>query len=171
VTLGAEDKTDINFGETLATVNGTVYGDTNNNGVQDPGEPGIGGVLITLEGVDVLGNRVVLTAVTNADGTWTITDVPASSPDGYDVIESQPAGWTDGRDGSPNGTVGNDKVTKLIVRPGGAVMAANFGEIKPTPAKLPKTGGDFRGILMLAGLLVVIGGVLVPVSSRLRRNK
>jgi protocatechuate 3,4-dioxygenase beta subunit len=170
VTLGAEDKTGINFGETLATVNGTVYGDTNNNGVQDPGEPGIGGVLITLEGFDVLGNRVTLTTVTNADGTWTMIDVPASSADGYNVIESQPLGWNDGKDGSPAGSVGNDRVTKLIVTPGGSVLAATFGEIRPTPAALPRTGTDVRNILLLAGLLVLLGGVLIPLSSRRRRS-
>jgi large repetitive protein len=151
-------------------VNGTVYGDTNNNGVQDPGEPGIGGVLITLEGFDVLGNRVTLTTVTNADGTWTMIDVPASSADGYNVIESQPLGWNDGKDGSPAGSVGNDRVTKLIVTPGGSVLAATFGEIRPTPAALPRTGTDVRNILLLAGLLVLLGGVLIPLSSRRRRS-
>lgn len=56
-----------------AEVGDTVFCDTNNNGNQDPGEPGIAGVAVTIDcgpGFDPQ------TATTDADGHYRITDLP-----------------------------------------------------------------------------------------------
>ena len=55
------------FASSLA---GTVYLDSNNNGKQDPGEPGIPGVTITLTGVDNLNHPVLLVTGSAANGTY-----------------------------------------------------------------------------------------------------
>ncbi len=76
------------------TVSGRVWDDRNGNGVQDPGEPAIEGVEITLTGTDVNGNPVERTATTGPDGSWTITGLPEGD---YEVAVTPPEGY----DGSP----------------------------------------------------------------------
>ena len=51
VTLTPPGLNNINFGLTTASVSGMVYNDLNNNGVPEPGDPGIGGVTVVLDGV------------------------------------------------------------------------------------------------------------------------
>lgn len=48
-----------------------VWHDVNENGIQDPGEPGIGGVTVRLTGEDKDGNPVDRSVVTDADGAYT----------------------------------------------------------------------------------------------------
>lgn len=47
-----------------------VWNDLNKNGVQDSGEPGVGGVQVALTGTDADGNPVSLDTVTDADGKY-----------------------------------------------------------------------------------------------------
>jgi len=58
---------------------GVVFHDRNGNGVRDPGEPGVAGVLVT-------NSRAV--TVTDADGRWSL---PAAPPVILSVV--QPSGW------------------------------------------------------------------------------
>ncbi|WP_317126909.1 beta strand repeat-containing protein, partial [Nonlabens xiamenensis] len=82
---------------------GTVFNDANGNGVQDPGEAGLGGVSVDI--VDSNGNPQ--TVVTAADGSWT-AQVPAGDTD-IDVDETTlPAG-------SALTTVGSDPETVTVV--------------------------------------------------------
>lgn len=53
-----------------ATAGDTVYHDVNHNGVQDPGEPGLANISITLTGTDIGGNPVSLVTETDADGIY-----------------------------------------------------------------------------------------------------
>src|SRR5690606_13033970 len=69
-----------NFGEKAAVLSGVVYLDSNNNGVQDAGEPGLAGVEVSLPasvknalGVDKL------TATTDADGNYVFADLLAGT--------------------------------------------------------------------------------------------
>ncbi|WP_206052172.1 T9SS type B sorting domain-containing protein, partial [Nonlabens xiamenensis] len=85
------------------TVSGVVFNDANGNGVQDPGEAGLGGVSVDI--VDSNGNPQ--TVVTAADGSWT-AQVPAGDTD-IDVDETTlPAG-------SALTTVGSDPETVTVV--------------------------------------------------------
>lgn len=47
-----------------------VWNDQDGDGVQDSGEPGIGGVTVTLTGTDGQGNPVSLTTTTAPDGSY-----------------------------------------------------------------------------------------------------
>ncbi len=48
VALNSLAVTGVNFGETLGSIAGSVYSDTNRNGVLDPGEAAIANVTVTL---------------------------------------------------------------------------------------------------------------------------
>jgi hypothetical protein len=66
-----------------------VWTDTNGNGVQDAGEPGIGGVTVTLTGTDNQGNLVTLTTMTAGNGMYMFNDVV---PGTYKVTFTTPTG-------------------------------------------------------------------------------
>jgi protocatechuate 3,4-dioxygenase beta subunit len=75
----------INFGDQrLGTVSGVMYEDSNGNGTQDPGEPGIGGAVIVLSGT-----TGIFTTTTAADGTYTFYGVVGGD---YTVLGTPPAG-------------------------------------------------------------------------------
>ena len=131
---------------TTGSVAGRVYADTDDNGVPDPGEVGIGGVTLTLTGTSAGGQPVNLTVVTASDGTYLFTGVP---PGIYTITEIQPAAFADGKtstSGSP-GTVGgvkpltaggSDTITGVVVTAGGAATGYNYGE---------RAGGTISGVV------------------------
>ncbi|MCR9102895.1 MAG: hypothetical protein NXI25_23280, partial [bacterium] len=102
LTLGeSEDNLDQDFGyEPLGTIGDFVWYDTNGDGVQDAGEPGLEGATVTLTppaGVD-LGNGpgMAVTTTTAADGTYSFDNLPAGdytvSVDVSTVTGGLPAG-------------------------------------------------------------------------------
>ncbi len=114
-----------NFGDQqVGTVSGTVFSDLNGNGVQDPGESGLGGVTVTL--LDSVGN-VVGTATTAGDGAYVFTGVTAGT---YTVQETDPSGYVS--------TTSNS--VPISVPPGGAATA-NFGDqqVGTVPARSSAT--------------------------------
>ncbi|GLZ42916.1 SdrD B-like domain-containing protein [Actinokineospora sp. NBRC 105648] len=120
------------FAEDRGSLSGTVYQDTNNNGVQNPGEPGLGGVTVTLTGTDAANVAVNRTTTTAADGTYTFAGLRGGT---YTVTESQPAGYTDGTDtiGSAGGTLTPpDSVTAITLGAGVDATGYNFGEFQST---------------------------------------
>ncbi len=134
ISLGAgQSGTGYNFGEVGVGLAGSAYIDSNNNGARDAGEPGIGGVLITLTGTDGAGNAVNRTTTTAADGTYSILNLAASDPAGYRITETQPAGYGDGRDrvGTGGGTLGNDTVSNIVLSGTTVVTGYDFGELGP----------------------------------------
>jgi hypothetical protein len=117
------------------SLSGRVFHDVNGNGVFDDGDVGIAGVVIQLNGTDYLGNTVVLTATTNADGTYSFTGLRNGL---YSLLETQPAGYVDGVDtiGSLGGSyqgggiIGNDLFYNILLQDGENVgVDYNFGEI------------------------------------------
>ncbi|MEI7688156.1 MAG: SdrD B-like domain-containing protein, partial [Planctomycetota bacterium] len=121
-----------NFGETLGEISGTVFVDFNNDGIQDPGEPGIAGVAVSIFGTNVLGGDIPPSIIlTDANGNYRFTGLQAGS---YTLNEGQPAAWADGRDtiGSVGGTTANDAFINIPL--GGGVLAPgyNFSEVGGT---------------------------------------
>lgn len=60
-----------------------VWNDSNHNGIQDPGEPGIPGVTVTLTGTDKDRNAVERTVVTDGNGRYTF-----ATADGHFTLRS-----------------------------------------------------------------------------------
>jgi large repetitive protein len=112
VTLPLAGLTDVNFGDTLATVNGVVFHDIDRDGVQDPDETGIADVVVKL--LDADGEPTAFTAITDSSGHYLIVDVPAGS---YTVSEAQPVGY---------GSSTPDTVA--ITVPAGGDVTTPFGE-------------------------------------------
>jgi hypothetical protein len=118
-----------------ASIAGTVFVDNNNDGIQQTGEPGLAGVLITLTGTDTLGHAVTLTATTDANGNYSFSGLNAGT---YTVTETPPVGYNDGIDtlgtvnGTPNGTVGTDVFSNVYLSNGSAGINYNFAELVPT---------------------------------------
>ena len=122
--------TDNNFGELLpASVAGSVYVDSNNDGVKQSSEKGIPGVKLTLTGTDDRGNAVELTTFTSCKGVY---DFGGLRPGTYSIAEASPARYLDGKDaiGTQGGTVGNDVLSGIILASGVKGIGNNFGELK-----------------------------------------
>jgi LPXTG-motif cell wall-anchored protein len=60
-----------------SSIGDRVWNDINKNGIQDPGETGVGGFAVSLSGVDRDGNTVTETTTTAGDGTYSFTDLPS----------------------------------------------------------------------------------------------
>jgi fimbrial isopeptide formation D2 family protein/uncharacterized repeat protein (TIGR01451 family) len=132
VTVPLTGLTDQNFGETVSTLSGYVYVDSNNNGVFDAGESGIGGVTVTLTGTDVNGVSVTLTTLTLADGSYRFENLLTGT---YTISETQPLIYSDGLEsigtigGTPVGSLSNDVIDTIALPAGADGINYNFGEL------------------------------------------
>jgi hypothetical protein len=120
------------------SISGVVYQDLNNNGVKDPGEPGIPGVTITLQGTESSTAGVTQTTTTDANGAFSFSTGVCCL---YSVTETQPAGFDDGLDSAGSQecapTVGNDAISNIDVDCG-TVSGLTFGELPlATPTSEP----------------------------------
>ena len=135
-----ESNLDQDFGyQHSGQIGDTIWQDTDGDGVQDPGEPGIPGVTVTLDppaGVD-LGNGpgVPVTVVTDANGEYLFDNLPAGA---YTVTVTPPAGMTN--TGDPDG--GFDSTADLTLDPGESNLDQDFG-YQPTFTVCP-VGADNR---------------------------
>src|SRR5262245_26856083 len=75
------------------SVPGTAFGDRDDNGRRDPGEPALAGVQIELYGVRDVGGATNPTATTAADGSFSFG--PGNGC--YLLRPVDPAGWRAGR--------------------------------------------------------------------------
>lgn len=109
--------TNYNFGELAGSLSGSVFVDANNDGVRQPGEVGIEGVVVTLSGTtkdgdDICTWRAALepalscTLTTGPNGNYVFEDMPEGD---YTLVETQPGDYADGREGTgtAGGTVDN----------------------------------------------------------------
>jgi hypothetical protein len=87
VLAGSQMASNYLFGESpLASLAGVVFDDVNGDGVQNNGERGIGGVIITLRST----SGVTQTTRTDDTGHYAFANLV---PDTYDIEESQPVGF------------------------------------------------------------------------------
>ncbi|MEI7867812.1 MAG: SdrD B-like domain-containing protein [Candidatus Methylumidiphilus sp.] len=112
-----------------AKIGDYVWEDKNGNGIQDDGDRtsdiGLGGVSVTLSGINDLGAIIVpVTIQTNPDGS-------------YSVAETTPAGYLDGKDTAGTGSTsvcGNDLINVTLAA-GQTSADNNFGELLPASIK------------------------------------
>jgi hypothetical protein len=145
VTLAAgEMLTDIDFGYKWSGAGGVIgdriWNDADGNGVQDPGEAGIGGVVVALK--DGSGNPILdsngnpVTATTAPDGSYSFPSLPQGN---YTVEVTPPAGTELTGDPDELGSacsVCDSKTTTPIVitSAGDVIMTADFGFQYPESA-------------------------------------
>ena len=127
-----------------------VWIDTNGNGIQDAGEAGLGGVELTIysdtsgdgiidpaidspfnAAVDSQGNTGSGTTITNADGSYIFSELPA---DAYMVVVNPttlPAGFVQTADpdefGEPANTPDNQTTSPVVLAPGDVYLNVDFG--------------------------------------------
>ncbi|WP_298231403.1 S-layer family protein, partial [uncultured Azohydromonas sp.] len=127
------------FGEERPNITVRVFEDLDNNGVPAAtGEAGIGGVTLTLSGVDANGQTVNLTAapVAGKAGYYIFTDVPASGAAGYTITETQPPLYLPGKASVKSGLPGSaqsggNSITGVKVSAGTLQLGDYyFGEIR-----------------------------------------
>ena len=126
------------FGAVPVTVGDYVWDDANGNGVQDSGEPGIGGVTLTLTGTTGAGASVTQTTTTDASGHYLFTEPPGT----YAVAVAPPSGYTATvtRQGGNPATDSNPSPSGTTpgALPGGSSdLTVDFGFYQPV------TVGDF----------------------------
>ncbi|MBI1291994.1 hypothetical protein GC173_12250, partial [bacterium] len=132
------------------SVTGTVYTDTNGNGSKDDGETGIGGVLVTV--TNGLGGS--FTDTTEADGTWSVSGVPAGEASVNVNDADLPAGAVQ--------TGGNDPTTVTVVG-GSSVDTADGYQLRGSVTGTVYT--DTNGNGSKDDGETGIGGVLVTVTN------
>ncbi|MDP1792999.1 MAG: SdrD B-like domain-containing protein, partial [Acidimicrobiales bacterium] len=134
---------------TLGNVAGTLWIDTNGNGIVDPSEPTLSGVTVKL--IDGAGN-VVGTAVTDAGGNYSF---PGVAPGTYELVVDPATlpltvgGLTYDADAILNGR-------HTIVVTGDGAASTNFGYAPAVAqAQIPRTGATAQ-LPLVAGLLAVV---------------
>ena len=156
-------------------ISGTVFDDTSGDGIQQAGEAGIAGVLITLSGTDVYGDPVLLTVLTDANGDYAFNDLNAGD---YTITQTQPQGFTDGIDtGDASFTVGNDQFSNISLGFGQSFTGNTFAEIGGSPTDSTTPGfpptfpsfATFRG-LSISSLLSGFTGSPGPIYSGIPIN-
>jgi uncharacterized repeat protein (TIGR01451 family) len=129
IVLGPADTgINYNFGEVrTGGINGGVYVDSNNDGVRNPNEPPIPGVVVTLTGTAFNGTPVSLTTMTDASGNYSFNGL---LPGNYTVTETQPAGFGDGSTtaGSTGGVAAPNAIRNIPITSGAISSGNNFGE-------------------------------------------
>jgi hypothetical protein len=115
-----------------SSLSGFVYSDADRDGVFDPFEGAIPGVLLTLTGIDSFGQDVHITTETNQDGSYSFPNLLAGT---YFITETQPPGFLQGINsvGTINGEVagedlGDDVLGNIQIHPNQFGINYNFGE-------------------------------------------
>lgn len=114
---------------------GLVWEDFNDDGAVDFGEKAIEDVAVRLTGRDDLGAAVDRVLATDAQGIFEFLGLRPSDPDGYALMETQPAGYVDGKEvlgtvnGSPSGTASDNVFAGIALSAAGSDgVNYNFGE-------------------------------------------
>ena len=113
-------------------IGGYVYLDVNDNGIMDAPELALPNVPVTLTG------QAERTVLTDANGWYEFRDLP---PGQYDVLETQPSAFLDGKDtpGEPvYGHVANDMFYEMQLPSRTVAMYYNFGEMGLIPELVSK---------------------------------
>ena len=103
--------------------------------MRDLNEQGLGGVTVTLTGIDDLGNTVTQTVLTDDDGNYSFTNL---RPGTYQLFETQPESYEDSGEtiGTVNGVLrgellDNDLIGAIALAAGEDGVGYDFGEFFP----------------------------------------
>lgn len=129
-----------NFGELLGSLAGFVFEDfsataaSNNNGLFDASEQPIANVTLALTGTDINGKPVSLTTTTAGDGSYRFNDLMPANAAGYKLVETQPAGYLDGKHKAGNGVVAGsnalaNEISGINISAGQQASGYLFGEL------------------------------------------
>ena len=111
-----------------ASISGYVWHDVDEDVVIDAGENGLNNVRVSLQGSDIFGNPINVTATTDDDGAYAFTGL---NPGAYTLNETQPDNFasTGASIGSNGGTLnGSDTVETIAITSGDQAVQYNFGE-------------------------------------------
>ncbi len=134
-----------------------VWRDDDGDGVQDPGEPGIGGVTVVLSGgAEGAADRSAHIDVTDATGFYGFANLEAGDYTVAVDVTTVPSGFT----------ATTPTSLSVALAEGEAFRDADFG-FKPPPPELPKTGMDADRLALRAALLLGLGAGLVLLGRRL----
>jgi len=153
--LGGDNSIHNNFALAQAiSLSGYVYHDTNNNGIREPGENGIGGVTIVVQPISTVdGSTASVQIVTAADGSWSVSGL---APGTYSIYEpQQPPGYLDGKTtpGSLGGTFEPiDQILNITTLGGQSGTEYDFGKL--LPASLSGGIADCLAGVPLSGVTV-----------------
>ncbi|HEY0733863.1 MAG TPA: SdrD B-like domain-containing protein [Herpetosiphonaceae bacterium] len=120
----------INSSTTAGIIGDLIWSDADGDGLQDPGEPGIGGVTVALRGPGadgVLGtgdDTTVATATTAADGSYRFTNVV---PGEYIVAVTDTGARLTGYTLTSGAQSSSNPSAPITVAPGGVYLNADFG--------------------------------------------
>ncbi len=171
--LGAEVNAAFGF-TPVGSISGTVWQDTDRDGVQDSSEPGVPGV--TIELLDET-NAVAATATTGADGGYVFADLPPAThrvriptlPNGTTM---SPQGLGDIATGS-DFVVANRTTANIVLGAGQHLVDIDAGLIPPAvvtatapSGPLAFTGGSVGVLIVAAATLILTGAGLVLVRRR-----
>ncbi len=127
-----------------AALAGSVYVDSNCNGVRECGEAGIPGVTVVLFGKTDCGQSVCQTTKTDCNGNYSFTNLAAGN---YNVSECQPSNYRDGKDtaGTAGGAATDDKISCIRLENCTTATGYNFGEKPACPPAPPACSNGSHG--------------------------
>jgi uncharacterized repeat protein (TIGR01451 family) len=117
-----------------ASIAGTAYQDANGNGVRDAGEPPEGNLGITLKGIDIDGQNVLLQTWTDPAGAFSFAGL---APGTYQIEAAVLDGWIDGvwQAGSAGGSVQPGLIKDIVLTAGAAGQGYLIAKRKPSPSQ------------------------------------
>ena len=123
-----------NFAELfVGNITGAVFVDHNDNGIQEPNEPGIPNVSLTLTGKNALANNIQITVQTDSNGDYIFSNLMDSNSQGYTVTQTQPQDYNDGLDSKLGIVIDSsrttDAITGIIINNGTSAINNDFGEL------------------------------------------
>lgn len=130
----------VDFGYTLpmGSLGDRVWYDANHDGVQDAGEAGINGVLVTLTGTDIRGDSITRTDTTEGDGDYLFTGLLAGD---YTVTVSIPPDYIQTYD--YDGITSANKASYSL-KGGEEFLELDFGYYLPTGSLGDRVWEDYN---------------------------
>jgi fimbrial isopeptide formation D2 family protein/uncharacterized repeat protein (TIGR01451 family) len=146
-----QNGTNYNYGETLGEIGSYVWIDANADGVRQPAEQGIPGVLVFLDlNHDGIYETNEPSAITDSQGYYLITNVLGGTYSVVVATNTLPPGASETYD--LDGTNTQSKVVALVLPAGGSRLDANFGYRYVSPTLATMVPGSFQGYATNGGV-------------------